>query len=61
MRAVGVKQTVFEVSNLLTSSQYAYVNNAWIHNVPCIEVVLRVNEDIGRNPPIIKAYFYNKD
>ena len=61
MRAAGVKQPTCEISNLSTSSQYAYVNNAWLHNVPCIEVILRVNEDIGQNPPNIKAYFYNKD
>ena len=61
MRAAGVKQTTFEISNLSTSSQYAYVNNAWLHNVPCVEVVLRVNEEIGTNPPNIKAYFFNKD
>ncbi len=61
MRAAGVKQATFEIYNLSTSSQYAYINNAWIRNAPCIEVTLRVNEDIGQNPPNIKAYFFNKD
>lgn len=61
MRAVGVKQTTFEVSNISSSSQYAYINNSWKQNTLCIQVALRVNEDIGRNPPNIKAYFFNKD
>jgi hypothetical protein len=56
-----VKQTTFEISNISGSSQYAYVNNAWIRNVPCVQVTLRVNENVDKTPPNIKAYFYNKN
>lgn len=59
--AVGVKQTTFEISNISTSSQYAYVNNSWIRNALCVQVTLRVNEDVNKNPPSMKAYFFNKD
>ena len=61
MRVAGVKQTTFEVSNISTSSQYAYINDSWIRNALCVEVALRVNEDIGKEPPTMKAYFFNKN
>lgn len=50
----------YEINSMQTSSQYATVNNAWTYNTPCVEVALRVTEDIGTNTPILKAYFFNK-
>lgn len=51
----------YEISAIHTSSQYASVNNAWTYNTPCVEVALRVMEEIGTTAPSIKAYFFNKD
>jgi len=51
----------YEISSISTSQQDIYVNNAWVNNAPCIEVTLRVTEDIGKTTPAIKAYFYTKD
>jgi len=61
MRAVGVKQTTFEISNISSSFVDAYINNAWIANALCMQAALRVNEDIGKEPPTMKAYFFNKN
>jgi len=51
----------YEIAGLSTTQQYAYFNNAWLNDVPCIQVTLKVNEDIGKRSPEIKAYFFNKD
>lgn len=61
MRVAGVKQTTFEISNISSSFVDAYINNAWISNALCMEAALRVNEDIGKEPPMMKAYFYNRN
>lgn len=61
MAVASVAADRYEISSIHTSSQYATVNNAWQYNTPCVEVALRVMEEIGTTTPILKAYFFNKE
>ncbi len=61
MAAASAFAQHYEISSMQTGQQYACINNAWIRGAPCVEVSLRVTEDIGANQPMIKAYFFGKD
>lgn len=61
MVAAAVAAERYEITGIKTSQQYACINMAWVHDVLCLEVTLRVNDDLGKGTPAVKAYFYNKD
>ena len=51
----------YEITSIRSTQKDAYVDNAWLNGVLCIEVTIKANEDLPDAKQFVKAYFFGKD